>query len=341
MPAVMKSPQQLRSIDDLFGLNDNIAFHTAQDCEPQNLPDNTRFEIVKFEIMDDYPGNPFKLYGGEREIDMIESIRNNGILQPFILRDINAPHFQLLSGHNRKDKGIKAGLIEGPAIIKSNLTDEEAWTYVIETNLIQRSFADMLPSEKAAVLAEFHANLFSQGKRNDIINEIKSLENASNAKEKSTSVEFNRSSGSRESLATEYGLTANQVAMYLRVNRLIQPLKERLDKGEFELSPASTLSFLKEPEQSAVDKCVELNGFKLDVKKTNAIYEYSKANKLKDENVFLILSGEAVRSPTKDRTPTVKVNKAIYAKYFSPEQSAKEVQSIVEKALDLYFKQTA
>ncbi len=65
--------------------------------------------------------------------------------------------------------------------------------------------------------------------------------------------------------------------------------------------------------------------------------EYSEDKRLDNENVYLILNGELSRPPKKDRTPTVKVAKNIYARYFKPEQSAKEVQDVVEKALDYYF----
>jgi ParB family chromosome partitioning protein len=93
--------------------------------------------------------------------------------------------YTILAGHNRKACGIDAGLNRGPAIIKHNLTDDEAWMYVIETNLMQRSFSDMLPSEKATVLAAYHSKMFSQGKRNDILAEIQSLENPHGTNEQS------------------------------------------------------------------------------------------------------------------------------------------------------------
>ena len=78
---------------------------------------------------------------------------------------------EILAGHNRVNAAKLAGLSEVPAIILENISDEEAWIYIIETNLMQRSFADMSHSEKAAVIATQHSKLFSQGKRNDIIND--------------------------------------------------------------------------------------------------------------------------------------------------------------------------
>ncbi len=78
----------------------------------------------------------------------------------------------MLAGHNRQNAGRLAGLTEIPAIVKRDLSEKEAYVYVIETNVIQRGFAELLPSEKAAVLAERYEKVISQGKRNDILQEI-------------------------------------------------------------------------------------------------------------------------------------------------------------------------
>lgn len=268
---------------------------------------------------------------------MTESIRGKGILQPLILRAKEDGRFTILSGHNRKYCGIDAGLDKAPVIIKYNLTDDEAQMYVIETNLMQRSFSDMLPSEKAAVLATYHSKMFSQGKRNDILAEIKMLENPHDTSENTTSAEIRKSSNTRKALAEEYGLRPNQIALYLRVHQLIDPLKVRLDNNELPLSVAADLSFLKEAEQKAVDKCMELNGFKADMKKTTALRGYSDRGKLTDDNIFLILNGELGQPPKKKRAPTIRLKQKIYSQYFTPSQKATEIEEVIEKALEFYF----
>jgi ParB family chromosome partitioning protein len=142
-------------------------------------------------------------------------------------------------------------------------------------------------------------------------------------------------------VAELYSLSAKTVSRYLRVHQLIPALKTRLDSGEFAFIAAVTLSFLKESEQQLVDTCVELNGFAVDMKKADALRQYSEKIKLDEENIYLILSGEVARTPKPNRTPTVKVSKSVYSKYFKSSQSVKEIQDIVEKALELYFEQTA
>lgn len=118
--------------------------------------------------------HPFHLYEGERLDDMVESIREHGVLNPVIVRKKGCD-YEMLSGHNRQNAARIAGLTEIPAIVKEGLTDEEAYVYVIETNVIQRSFTDLAPSEKAAVLSARYEKVISQGKRNDILREIEEI----------------------------------------------------------------------------------------------------------------------------------------------------------------------
>ena len=294
-----------------------------------------------------YPGHPFKLYEGERLDDMIESIRSNGVLVPIIVRKIADPlephdrldpigSLEILAGHNRVNAAKLAGLDTIPALVMENVSDEDALVYVVETNLIQRSFADMTHSEKAAVIALHHSKMFSQGKRNDILEQIKMLEYPHGYRENSTSAQVGRKLESREKVAQEYSLSRNTVSRYIRVQYLIPALKNLLDSGKLAFIPAVTLSFLNEAEQELVVACMELNKFNVDMKKADALRQYSEKGKLDEDSVYLILSGEAIPKKS-NKTPTVKVSKAVYAKYFTIEQSAKEVQTIVEKALDMFF----
>ena len=334
MPATTKtaSKPRLNNLDDLLMLRGN----TARESSFQH-PTDTEYGVVDFSLMDDYPNHPFCLYEGQRKSDMTESIRQKGVLQPLILRVIDDERYMILAGHNRKYCGLEAGLTSAPAIIKRGLTDEEAWMYVIETNLLQRSFSDMLPSEKAAVLAAYHSKLFSQGKRNDILAEIEELEKHTYTGKKSTFAKFSKSSRTRETLAEEYGLTPSQVALYLRADKLIEPLKKRLNNKEMPLFAAVSMSFLTATEQWQVEKCLGLNSFKADVKKSTMLRRYSAENKLNEDQIYLILSGEAVRSAKNNTVPTIRVSKNIYAKYFTLGQSEREIQSVVEKALGHYF----
>ena len=113
-------------------------------------------------------------------------------------------------------------------------------------------------------------------------------------------------------------------------------LKTRLDNGEITFIPGVTLSFLKETEQFILDECIEQNGLYVDIKKADLLREFSEKNKLNEESIVRILSGETMQKKS-GRTPAVKISKTVYAKYFKAEQSAKDIQEIVEKALEMYF----
>ena len=337
MTGIMKEKPRLKNLDDLFQLDAGPNQSSGQ----IHLPPDTGFATIPFELMDDFPNHPFRLYEGERESDMAESIRANGILQPFILRAVENNRYQILSGHNRKYAAIKAGLIGGPAVIKRELTEDEAWIYVIETNIMQRSFADMLHSEKAAVIAAQHSRLFSQGKRNDILSELWMLENPHEHRADGTSARIPQKLDSRDTIAKEYSLSKDKVAQYLRIDKLVSALKNRLDVYELGLTAAVALSFLTEANQKLLDKCIGLNSFKVDINKAETLRQYSESGRLDDDSIYLILSGEIGKKPKPNRTPTVKVSRTTYAKYFKPGQSPKEIQGIIERALEMYYKQTA
>ena len=137
---------------------------------------NNHVQYIPIDMLVPYHKHPFKLYSGERLNDMVESVRKNGILNPILVQPTSNGKYEILSGHNRVQSAKTVGLTTIPAVVKENLSEDEADVYVIETNLIQRGFNDLLISERASVLLSRHSKLFSQGKRNDIINELKKLE---------------------------------------------------------------------------------------------------------------------------------------------------------------------
>lgn len=148
--------------------------------------------------------HPFRLYEGERLEDMVQSIREYGVLNSVIVRK-TARGDEMLVGHNRTNAAKIAGLTEVPAIVKTDLSDEDAYVYVIETNLLQRSFAELLPSEKAAVLVARYEKISSQGKRNDIRQEIEVLE-------ETCGHDVHKSQKGHDGLGEEYGMTGRNIA---------------------------------------------------------------------------------------------------------------------------------
>lgn len=200
--------------------------------------------MISVEKVVPFHNHPFHLYEGKRLDDMVESIREHGILIPVIVQKI-ADGYEMLSGHNRWNAAKIAGITEIPTIIKENLTEREAYVYVIETNMLQRSFDDLLPSEKAAVLAERYEKVMCQGRRNDILEEIAML-NGVDVPE--TCGQDVHKSKSRDSIGEDYGMTGRNIARYMRLNQTTDQIKEMVDDGTMAMVTAVELSYLSEEE---------------------------------------------------------------------------------------------
>jgi len=341
-----KPASRLKNLDDLIGSADGIeqpdsGLSSAQTKGPAaQIPKRQLRGITRDMNLADlqpFSGHPFHEYEGERLDDMVESIRSHGVLVPILVRKTGLA-CEILSGHNRVKAARLAGLSTVPAVVLENISDDEAWFYVVETNLMQRSFTDMSHSEKAAVIAAQHSKLFSQGKRNDILIELANLEKPHNIKENGTSSQVAKKSLTNQKVAEMYSLSKDTVARYLRINKLTTSLKKRLDDGSIPLISAVTLSFLKREEQDLLEECLTENNMSVNLKSSELLRRYSEKEALTKENINLMLGGKIGFRPKPNRTPAVKISKAIYAKYFKPEQSSKEVQEIVRKALELYFK---
>ena len=215
----MKANASKRKIFDAVDmLTENTSAKTTE-VKAENGVEQIAIDSIKA-----FHNHPFHLYEGERLNDMVESIREHGVLNPVIVRKLGKG-YEMLSGHNRANAAKLAGLTEIPAIVKVGLSEAEAYVYVIETNLMQRSFTDLLPSEKAAVMAAH----YDQGKRNDIIRELQIL---SGADPDDTCCHNGNKLKSLDVIASEYGFSSRNAARYLRLNHLIQPFKNLMDENK-------------------------------------------------------------------------------------------------------------
>lgn len=141
----------------LEDFGDMLDFNSKPDTAP--APVQGGITEMDFSQMQSFPNHKFKLYEGQQLTDMVESIRQFGILLPIILWHTDDNRYVILSGHNRRNAAQLAGLTAGPVIIKENLTHAEAVLIVTETNLRQRSFTDMCHSERAYCLAQHYEAL--------------------------------------------------------------------------------------------------------------------------------------------------------------------------------------
>ncbi len=197
----------------------DLVARLLQDDEPIVVKENDIAEISIDNIMS-FDGQPFKLYEGERLDDMVQSIKTFGVITPLIVRRISEERFECLAGHNRINASRILGLQTVPCVVKGNMDYKTALTYVIETNLMQRSFGDLLPSEKALVLHTRHEKTICQGKRNDIINELLKLEKGEEINENTTSSQVEKKLSSLDKNAEEYGMSRNSMARLIIIIQL-------------------------------------------------------------------------------------------------------------------------
>ena len=287
-------------------------------------------QYLPLDAVKPFHDHPFRMYEGERLEDMIQSIREHGVLNPVIVRK-QEDGYEMLSGHNRQRAAMLAGIDKIPAIVKENLSDEDAIVYVIETNMIQRSFSELLPSEKAAVLAVRYEKISSQGKRNDILQEIAAL----NGQEGTCGHDVHKSR-SRDELGNEYGMTGRNIARYMRVDKLIPEFKEELDNGALSLVAAVDLSYLSEKEQKAVAAAASEDKVKLNPKNAAAIR--AESGNITQKKIREI--ADSVSRQKKKEAVSIKLPTAVYQKYFA-DRKAKEAADIVEKALEAWFRKEA
>lgn len=290
----------------------------------EEVRNNNDIRELSIESIKPFHNHPFRLYDGERLEDMVESIKEHGVLNPVIVLKTE-DGYEMLSGHNRQNAARLAGLRTIPAIVKSELTEEEAYIYVIETNLMQRSFTDMEISEKAAVLQERYDKVMSQGKRNDILKEIARLEGKD-----ITCGHGDHKLKTRDSVGEEYGLSGSSVARLLRVNHLIEPLKDKVDKGSLGMKIAIQLSYLTKEEQEMIHDAMKEMHVKLSQHQVIKLREH--AGELTPGRVRRYIK---MADPNK-KLPVVKVPTRLIQQYFS-KMEPDRVDQILEEAIREYF----
>ena len=187
---------------------------------------------IPLDLIDDFPSHPFKVRMDEDMDQLIESIKEYGLITPVILRTKELGRYEMISGHRRKIACIRAGLTTITAEIRE-LTLDEAIILMVDSNL-QRT--TVLPSEKAFSYKMRLEALKRQGKRTDLTS--------------------NPLGGKLPETAGIIGKNANdsatQVRRYIRLTELLPELLEFVDEGKMALRPAVELSYLTQEEQESV-----------------------------------------------------------------------------------------
>ena len=278
-----------------------------------------------------YHNHKFELYSGERLDDMVESIRQNGVLIPVIVQPCGE-NYEILSGHNRTNAAKIAGLETVPAVIKEHLTEDEAEMYMIETNLRQRGFDDLKISEQAAVLALRHSRMFTDEKLNMINEELKKLDGGASVSK-------------LEAAGEEYGMKKDSVARLLRIDKLIPDIKPWVDSKQLAIRSAVEISYIPDKWQEKFynllksEENPEIMTEKFDMKKASQLRKLYESEPDKDDTEIDDVIFQLFEKAPKVKKKDLKIKSDILLKYFNDDFDPKEVTEIIDKALDFYLNQ--
>ena len=180
-----------------------------------------------------FKNHPFRMYSEEKLIELSESIRENGVISPILVRPLASGGYEIVSGHNRVEACRLAGIETIPAIVR-DMDDDTAILMMIDANQ-QREI--VLPSEKAFAYKMRLEAMKRQGKRTASVG---------------TQVGYKSGEKSADRLARDVGESRNQIQRYIRLTYLIPELRDMVDGGKLAMNPAVELSYLPTMEQTYV-----------------------------------------------------------------------------------------
>ncbi len=261
----------------------------GEDYDPETNDSKTlNQDMLKIEQLVGFENHPFKLYEGERLDEMVESIRQFGVIVPIVVRKKKLK-YEILSGHNRVKACKVLGLKEIPSIVKEGLTEEEALLIVTETNTMQRSFADLPHSERATVVAVRHEAMKKQGVRTDLLKEIEKLSKSPNEYNEVTCSPMGNKLKTLSKVGEEYNLSKNSVARYLRINKLPVEFKELVDNGKIAIRAGVDLSYLREESLDIIHAIITEENFKIDMNRARNLRGADKKHHLPLKQLTLLL----------------------------------------------------
>ena len=270
------------------------------------------FDIPLTEI-DDFPDHPFKVRLDEDMDQLIESVKNRGVITPITLRRKEDGRYEIVSGHRRRKACELAGLETVPAEIKE-LTRDEAIILMVESNL-QRSV--ILPSEKAfSYKMRLEAMKRQQGERTDL-----------------TSVPVGQKLSTREMIAENAPDSNTQIQRYIRLTELAPELLDLVDEGKIAMRPAVELSYLNDEEQQDLLPAMELADATPSHAQAIKMRKFSQDGKLTPEVIESIMCEE---KPNQKEKVSIRYEDA--RKYIPSSVPYKDTGAFILKALEYYHR---
>lgn len=262
--------------------------------------------------IDDFPDHPFQVRLDEDMDQLVESVRERGVITPITLRRKTDGRYEIVSGHRRRKACELAGFATVPAEIKE-LTRDEAIILMVESNL-QRS--TILPSEKAFSYKMRLEAMKRQGQRTDI-----------------TSGPAGQKLDSRDELASATNDSGRQIQRYIRLTELIPDLLTMVDEGRIALRPAVELSYLGKLEQQELTAAIGLSLATPSHAQAIKLRSFSKEGKLSPAVIESIMCEEKPNQKEK-----INIKYAEARKYIPSSVPYEQTGAYILKALEYYHR---
>lgn len=293
---------QITSFDDLF--------NPTQNSETEEGKGQIR--EIPLADLHEFRNHPFKILDDDKMAEMVDSIRQYGVLVPGIVRERAEGGYEIVAGHRRKHASELAGKETMPVIVQE-LDDDEATIIMVDSN-IQRE--ELLPSEKAWAYKLKLEALKHQGTRTDL-----------------TSAQVGQKSWAVNQVAEESGDSRVQVQRYIRLTELLPELMDMVDAKKIALNPAYELSFLTKEEQAILLEVIRGENISISLFQAGQLKKLSQENNLTEETVLDLLC-EKKAAPIKITLQEKKIRK-----YFPPAYTQQQVEDVIFELLEQWSAQ--
>ena len=267
---------------------------------------------LKLTALHPFSLHPYKVRDDDAMMDMVESIKQYGVLSPAIARPMQDGGYELVSGHRRKRACELAGLETMPVIVRE-LDDDAAAILVVDSN-IQRE--NLLPSERAFAYKLKLEALRHQGERTDL-----------------TSRQVGDKLKAAGKVGEDVGESARQVQRYIRLTELIPPLLDMVDERRIAFNPAYELSFLTKDEQQLLLNAMDSEQATPSLSQAQRLKQFSQRGEL-DAAVM-----RAIMSEEKKEIERVTLKGDTLRKYFPASYTPKRMEETIIKLLEQWQKQ--
>ena len=264
-----------------------------------------------------FQNHPFKVVDDAKMDDLVNSIRQNGVLTPVLVRPTDDGGYEMISGHRRMHAAERAGLATIPAIIRE-LTDDDATIVMVEANS-QRE--EILPSEKAfAYKMRYEAIRRSTGRKSKADYDVEKNVSQLGTQKRSDKV-----------LEEEFGESRNQIHRFIRLTELIPELLEMVDTKKMPLVTEVDISYIDQKVQQYLYEYIKENGMVKSYQVT-ALRKYLEDYESISQSKMITVLNEMITGKTQSKS--VHFTEKKLRKYFSSNYTVNDMEKIMIRLLE-------